>query len=71
MPSDDLTPARLLRDGNSHAYYLAFAALAFVREVYGRALPLLFEQAGLSLALLGAARSAGSALALVAVTLPD
>lgn len=66
MSPDDETLRRLLRDGDLRAYYLAFAALAFVWEVYGRALPLLFEQVGLSLALLGIARSAGSALALVA-----
>jgi MFS family permease len=66
MSGDEGTLRRLLRDGDLRAYYLAFAALAFVWEVYGRALPLLFEQVGLSLALLGVARSAGSALALVA-----
>jgi MFS family permease len=58
--------AAVLRDGDLRAYYLAFAALALVWEVYGRALPLLFEQVGLSLALLGFARAGGSVLALVA-----
>jgi MFS family permease len=58
--------ARVFRDGDLRAYYLAFAALALVWEVYGRALPLLFEQVGLSLALLGFGRAGGSVLALVA-----
>jgi len=57
--------APLVGDREVRAYYLVFAAVWFAADAYAQALPLYFQEAGISLAVLGVARSAASVATLV------
>jgi MFS family permease len=52
--------APLVGDRELRAYCLVFAVVWFAGEAYTQALPLYFQELGISLAVLGVARSAGS-----------
>jgi MFS family permease len=58
--------APLVGDRELRAYYVVFAAVWFAGEAYAQALPLYFREVGISLAVLGVARSAASVANLVA-----